>query len=198
MRLMKLGAVLLREWRAKHAQSQAAVARRVRVHQSRVSNWEGGRGIPSFPAAKLLEIESRGRVPAEAWLEEIEDPMLPVPQWVQASRDLNTIGKKLGLEHFTLRDLRRSFCTALLASGVSRDQAWRLMRHANGRLVDQTYGQPTPEELRKLSEFGLSRHEREAEISAGKTVAEQSSPSETSDSTKIAQSPKRGARKGAK
>ncbi len=54
-------------WRLKAGLSQAALAERVGVTQSRLSDWERGHGAPSLDRAIALDELSRGAVPIETW-----------------------------------------------------------------------------------------------------------------------------------
>lgn len=79
-------------------------------------------------------------------------PYLPVAPWASARRDLQTACRRAGIERCTPNDLRRTYCTALVAAGVSLDTARRLMRHASTAMVQRVYGRPTPDALASLVE----------------------------------------------
>lgn len=52
----------LRRWREGEGLSQEALAKRLRVHQSRVSRWEAGDSVPELPQAIALAKLARIRV----------------------------------------------------------------------------------------------------------------------------------------
>ncbi len=47
-------------------------------------------------------------------------------------------------------DLRRTCCTWLLAAGVPRELAQKVMGHADGRMIDRVYGRMTAPEIARL------------------------------------------------
>lgn len=73
-------------------------------------------------------------------------PHMPL-SWPRASKALPELTTKLGLGHFSPKDLRRSACTWLIEAGVPEDAVSRWMRHKNSTMVRTIYGQMRPEAL---------------------------------------------------
>lgn len=58
---------LLKAWREDHALSQAKAAERMGVSQPLVAEWEKGPRRPGLETAVVMESETGGAVPVEAW-----------------------------------------------------------------------------------------------------------------------------------
>lgn len=76
-------------------------------------------------------------------------PFMPL-SWPDVSHALGLRCKKAGLPHLSPKDLRRSICSWLIASGVPQSLVSRFMRHKSDAMVRAVYGQMTPEELGSL------------------------------------------------
>lgn len=57
----------MRDWRKAQGLTQLVLARRLRVVQSIVCDWEGGNKLPGVGNAFAIERLSAGKVPAAAW-----------------------------------------------------------------------------------------------------------------------------------
>lgn len=76
-------------------------------------------------------------------------PFLPV-SWPRVSHELGDACARAGLSHLSPKDLRRSICSWLIASGVPQPLVSRFMRHKSDAMVRLVYGQMTPVELGSL------------------------------------------------
>jgi integrase len=70
-------------------------------------------------------------------------------------RNLLAACKRAGIDPCTPNDLRRTFCSLLIAAGVDKETARRFMRHKTSRMVEMVYGKVTPKGLEKLTEHAL-------------------------------------------
>ncbi len=72
--------------------------------------------------------------------------------WASVRRDLAVACKHAGIPSVTPNDLRRTFGTWLRQMGVEPNHIAVAMGHADGRMVERTYGRLTTEALGKLLE----------------------------------------------
>lgn len=85
-------------------------------------------------------------------------PFLPV-SWPRSSKALGEATVKLGLGHYSPKDLRRSACTWLIEAGVPEDAVSRWMRHKNSTMVRTIYGQMRPEALGSIIDQKLQKRD---------------------------------------
>jgi integrase len=71
-------------------------------------------------------------------------------EWRNAPRDLALACRRAGIPRITPRDLRRSFGQILRARGVPPSLLGPMLRHADSRMAETTYGQLKPDDLGRL------------------------------------------------
>lgn len=95
-------------------------------------------------------IESDRTVPLTDDVREVANRCIDGPlvrPWHNADRDLRQATKRLGIAPVSANDLRRTYCTWLLISGMPADRVARLLGHTDLRLVHKVYGRITGEHL---------------------------------------------------
>lgn len=73
-------------------------------------------------------------------------------RWQNLRRDVLAACKRAGVPDISLNDLRRSFATWHLEAGVSNVLVAKYLGHTTTEMVDRTYGRPSVESLKKLTE----------------------------------------------
>lgn len=76
----------------------------------------------------------------------------PYAPWPNARRDLAAACVHLGIPRVTWNDLRRTFASLLVQSGVAPHLVAKLLRHKTTAMVDRVYGRQTTESLAHLIE----------------------------------------------
>lgn len=91
---------------------------------------------------------SKRSVPTEAaWQEPLMAlaiDHLPV-RWPRMSKDLTALAVSLGMEPVTANDLRRTFATWMIESGVDRESVARMLGHRGTQMVFKVYGRESAE-----------------------------------------------------
>lgn len=104
------------------------------------------RGTKTDAADAVLPITSLMVGPATL---AFEPPYAP---WPNARRDLEYACAQLGIPRVTWNDLRRTFASLLVQSGVAPHLVAKLLRHKTTAMVDRVYGRQTTESLAHLIE----------------------------------------------
>lgn len=106
-------------------------------------------------------------VPMQRWLKVAGDP--PFAPWGNARRDIHRAcqlirqeeKKASGVEptfpYVTWNDLRRTFASLLVQSGVFPHLVAKLLRHTSTAMVDKVYGRQTDDALAELVERAIRR-----------------------------------------
>ncbi len=104
------------------------------------------RGTKTEAAAATIPIPSLMRHLA------VHAEPLPFAAWPNVRRDLAVACKSLGIPRVTWNDLRRTFASLLVQSGVAPHLVAKLLRHKTTTMVDRVYGRQTAESLAHLIE----------------------------------------------
>jgi integrase len=91
--------------------------------------------------------------------------------WISMNRDIRRACKRLGFEHASPNDLRRSFCSWHVQAGIPYEQVAKLMGHTSTAMISRVYGQMPPDDLQHLIEARIGSGQQDAGLDGKQSAA---------------------------